>query len=159
MDLDELVEIVSKIMNVDITEKSRSVKHSNARAVFFKLAHEDFSMASLSEIGKAVGKSHTSVLHSIRNTFPVFERYYPYDYSRYEKIKAMIASCDDVNNFSLMLDKYEDLLLKNIKLSLALEEQNKEQNIMDEIMGMLDSLPNDKLEKVRDRLEPIIKMV
>ena len=70
--LREIVKYVSKSAGVDITTKSRRTDIADARALYYMIALKD-TRASMNVIGEAVGRSHSTVIHTRKNVFPLIE--------------------------------------------------------------------------------------
>lgn len=93
MKLDEIRKLVSLEAGVDITLETRKRQVVYARAIYYKLCKE-FTMQSLSAIGREVGKDHATVLYGI-NLFDdvVSEREMEYN-KIYERVKSVVINCD-----------------------------------------------------------------
>jgi len=71
--LKTIVEFVTRRTGADILAKSRQTDVTDARALYYKIALKD-TRASMNVIGKIVGKSHATVIHTRNNVFPLLER-------------------------------------------------------------------------------------
>ena len=70
--LREIVRFVEVRTGVVISEKDRHTGVIDARALYYKIALKD-TRSSINVIGKVVGKSHATVIHSRKNVFPFIE--------------------------------------------------------------------------------------
>ena len=70
--LREIIRFVEARTGVIISKKDRQTGVIDARALYYKIAMKD-TRASMNVIGKIVGKSHATVIHSRRNVFPFIE--------------------------------------------------------------------------------------
>jgi hypothetical protein len=71
--LKSIVEFVNIKAGLDIMLTSRRVDVIDARALYYKIALRD-TRASMSVIGRIVGKSHATVIHTRKNVFPLLEQ-------------------------------------------------------------------------------------
>lgn len=70
--LKDIVKFVTRRTGTDILTKSRQTDVTDARALYYKIALKD-TRASMNVIGKIVGKSHATVIHTRNNVFPLIE--------------------------------------------------------------------------------------
>lgn len=86
--LGELVQVVEKKTGIILSTKSRKDDYVMARAIFFKLAKDDFMMGSYDQIGGLFDMNHATVIHSVKKTFPSIQHYSPHLYKIYLSIKS-----------------------------------------------------------------------
>lgn len=164
MTLDYLVELVSNFTGLDITSKCRDTAHVNARAIYYKLACDRLSSQSLARIGRAVGRDHATVLHSNNNVFPNLSRYFPDLYKSWFELNSFLALRDNPSEEEMEIAKLSlinsDLIRTNDDLLLRIRQiENRSchgDDNMDKIIKMIDKVPSDKLELLRERVEPIV---
>jgi hypothetical protein len=66
MTIKEVKKIVDNYYNIDISKKTRKRELVYARFIFYKLCKEFCKVRTLSRIGKAVKRDHSSVLYGVR---------------------------------------------------------------------------------------------
>jgi|TARA_R110000823_G_scaffold296835_1_gene416841 hypothetical protein len=118
MKLQEIKKLTSLESGIDIGIKSRARQVVYARAIYYKLCRE-FTMQSLSAIGREVGKDHATVLYGINLFDDVVSEFEMECLKVYDRIKLVIMNTDS--------DK-EKYLSPNIfykKRYLELEEENR----------------------------------
>ncbi len=71
MRIEDILKLVEKETNLDVTKKTRKREYVYARSVYFKICREK-TLASFREIGELVGRDHASVIHGIK-VFDVLE--------------------------------------------------------------------------------------
>lgn len=70
--LNDIIDYVTRRTGANILDKSREVDVTNARALYYKIALRK-TRASMNAIGAAVGKSHSTVIHTRVNVFNLIE--------------------------------------------------------------------------------------
>ena len=70
--LKEIAKFVTRRTGADILTKSRETDVTDARALYYKIALRE-TRASMNVIGSSVGKSHSTVIHTRNNVFPLLE--------------------------------------------------------------------------------------
>lgn len=156
MTLEKLDKIVSSSFGVDIKSKSRDTHNVMARVVFYDLAYNKFKVTSLSMIGKYVGRTHATVLHSINNTLPSMPKFHN---SIYKDILRKIFNENDFDETDYM--KLEKLRLQYNDL---LEKYNDACNVDDssdrsQLISSIRRLPEDKVPILKLRVDAILKMI
>lgn len=159
MTLEKLDKIVSSSFGVDIKSKSRDTHNVMARVVFYDLAYNKFKVTSLSMIGKYVGRTHATVLHSINNTLPSMPKFYKHHDSIYKDILRKIFYDNDFDETDYM--KLEKLRLQYNDL---LEKYNDACNVDDssdrsQLISSIIGLPEDKVPILKLRVDAILKMI
>jgi len=69
----QIMKIVQDHLAIDITEVNRRRDYADARAMYYKLC-KDFTNETYSNIGKLVGRDHSTVIHGVNNVFPVIDQ-------------------------------------------------------------------------------------
>jgi chromosomal replication initiation ATPase DnaA len=66
MEIETIEKLVTSSTKIDINTKRRQREIVEARALYYKLCKE-YTFSTLSQIGKSVGKDHTTVLWGLQN--------------------------------------------------------------------------------------------
>jgi len=115
--LKSIVEFVNRRVGLDIMLPSRRVDVIDARALYYKIALKE-TRASMNVIGKIVGKSHATVIHTRNNVFPLLEKddFYMNIYREYfgQEIKKDVIRAID-----------NEILTDNEKLYRGLSDDDK----------------------------------
>ena len=111
--LEKLIDVVSEELKINLRENSRRRDVIVARAIYYQLAFKDLRISSSTQVGKALGKDHATVLHGIKTVIPMLDMYYPRVAESYRLLKRQF----DVRSKNMTIeDKYYDLLIKYNKL-------------------------------------------
>jgi len=81
----QIRKIVEDNVNFDLSVNGRKRKESDARALFYKLCRE-YTNDTYETIGEELNRDHTTVIHGVKNIFPVT------DQVLYTSIKQQINS-------------------------------------------------------------------
>ena len=81
----QIRKIVEDNVNFDLSIDGRKRKESDARALFYKLCRE-YTNDTYETIGEELNRDHTTVIHGVKNIFPVT------DQVLYTSIKQQINS-------------------------------------------------------------------
>jgi len=161
MKLDKLAEIVSDEIGLDLRSRCRDANHVMARTIYFDLAYNKFKLGSLKQVGNAVGRDHATVIHCLNNIFPHMKMYYKEMELHY---KNLLSYLSEYFNNRQDVDSYENASAKlyndYLKLKHKFEELNMPEN--DTIRQMVSSMKNlseDKLSKLKVRVDAIIPML
>lgn len=146
MNLDILIDTVNTKTGLDIRDSKKTTDQVMARCIYYKLAYEDFRLGSLQMVAMKVGKNHATVLHAIKNLFPVMHTYFPQMYKDYISIKRDL---DGISESDILDEKYNDLLKK----------YNELMSNDSEIMSIIRRVPEDKLSIFKLRISAIVKML
>lgn len=151
MMLQEIYEYVNDVLNIDIKENTRQREYAEGRALFYKLSQE-ITGNSLSNIGRYMGKSHATVLHGIKNIFPIIDR------------NIIVKAYDNFGNTeSLPSDFFTSLQRENSKLKSEIESHKnwikQKTTELDAVLLLFKGLTEDQLFEVSERIEPIVHMV
>jgi hypothetical protein len=96
--------IVEKVTNLDLGEGNRKRDYSDARAMYYKICR-DMTNETVQAIGVEVGRDHATVVHGIKNVFPVVDK------NVYNEI------INEINSMSLITDRL-DSIAKSISLEI-----------------------------------------
>lgn len=161
MTLEKLDKIVSSSFGVDIKSNNRDTHNVMARVVFYDLAYNKFKVTSLSMIGKYVGRTHATVLHSINNTLPSMPKFYKYHNNIYKDIlrKIFIYNDNDFDDTDYMkLEKlrlqYNDLLEKYNDACNGDDDSDRSQ-----LISSIRRLPEDKVPILKLRVDAILRII
>lgn len=113
MDLKYLIKQTNKHFDCDIKNKTQQRDVVMARGAYYWAARHTAS-TSFHKIGKAVGKHHATVLHTLNN----FEDWLRFDdvfNSKFQSFKVLILSEYERENLTAetMLYKYNSMLIEN----------------------------------------------
>lgn len=111
--LEKLIDVVGEELKINLRENSRRRDVVVARAVYYQLAFKDLRLATLTRIGKSLGKDHATVLHGIKTVIPMLDMYYPRVAEKYRLLRWQF---DFQSKNMTIEDKYYDLLIKYNKL-------------------------------------------
>ena len=111
--LEKLIDVVGDELKINLRKNTRTREVIVARAVYYQLAMKDLKIGSSVKVGKAIGKDHATVLHSIKNIIPKLHIYYPKVHESYMLLKKKFDVQDEKATFE---DKYYNILIKYNKL-------------------------------------------
>lgn len=149
----------------DLSTKNRSRSFVSARAVYYKLAKEETKL-SLPIIGRSIRKTHATVLHGLKNVFPLLKTYDPSAYKIYEKYNKIKPTNKESEMFSLI--DFEKLKVKylnekrdkyNIQRRLDRIQKVKEQSKLYDITDRFNNLSKNKQEVFLERVNAILNMM
>lgn len=147
----EIRSYVEGCLNVDLSFRTRKRDAVYARAVYFKLCKE-YTKLSLADIGASVNVDHATVLHGIKNVFPVVIEYDGYLRDVYQDYK--FSNKHEPEN---IFENYSRLLRENIELRTEIE--NVKEGIMDRrFIDLYNDIPKSKKEDVYTKLDAIVKV-
>ena len=155
----EIIARVSKEFGIDITKRTRKTEYLYARAVYYKLAKEIFHR-TYADIGKEVGLNHATVLHSIKEVFPVIKMFEPNIIVRYNKLYDRIKF-DKEQQREIPYTQEEakkEIIDLRYRLSLA-EAQARKVMTLGPFEDLLNRVPEEKVDLVRLRLDAMIRML
>lgn len=155
----EIIAKVSKEFGIDITKRTRKTEYLYARAVYYKLAKEIFHR-TYSDIGKEVGLDHATVLHSIKNVFPVIQMFEPTIIRRYNKLYDRIKFDKEQQKAipHTQEEAKKEIIDLRYRLSFA-EAQARKAMSLGPFEDLLSRVPEEKVDLVRLRLDAMIRML
>ena len=117
--------IIERFYKIDLLNPTRVRVYVEARAMYFKLLKDNTKM-TLHDIGKSVGKHHTSVLHNI-NQLEFDINKIPQIGSKYSRLLSLYHQCilepmNEENTLAEIATSYEnlknsyDMLSRNYRL-------------------------------------------
>ena len=185
MDLIQLREYIGNYFGIDISKKTRKKQYIIARCIYYKIAGQLDNYYTLSQIGKSIGKDHSTVLHG-NKTFESFYssrdnalmKHYSIIYKNLEKYfkeidikkvdftskgkKIDLKVLDQIHKQNLDIVKAE---YKNIIMSLE-KEITKKDKLLSEISNgktlfkKLSKLSEEQLiDFEKNRIDPYLKML
>ena len=128
--LDEIKDMVNAELSVDILQKNRKQEVVYARALFCRLAYLN-THHSFSSIGQYIGRNHATVLHAVRNIFPMFEKQstmFKMYLEAHDKIRKTIYNIDPDKKRSLA----ETLFDEKMSMLKTVRDVKKELNDLKE---------------------------
>lgn len=162
---DNIIKIVSDKIGVDITERNRGREYVLGRAMYCEIVYSKLQLRTLASTGSLLGIDHASVIHLIRKVFPQIKSYYKNHYVKYLSILKMIGIDEKSNKPVSIEDRYNDLIDNYERLSsdyeyvlsfMNLDRSNPEFN---ELVQSIVKLPEDKISKLKVRVDAIIHML
>lgn len=117
MKMKTIQKLVEKETGLKLNAKTRGRDYVYARAIYFKLCRERTNK-NLTEIGNTVGKDHTSVLHALKNVWPIVMAYDENFAMTYNSIAEdeSILPCEE--RYKKLRERYIQLLTKDKNFSL-----------------------------------------
>ena len=149
---------VNGVLKIEIKKDTRQREYTEGRALFYKLSQE-LTGNSLSNIGKYMGKTHATVIHGVNKIFPLIDKNIIINaYSNFENPKS-----SRVHFFTPLLIENEKVKAEIKKLKAEIEVyknpiKNKKIKSNDEFL-LHYKLTNEQLIEVKERIEPIIRMI
>lgn len=163
MNLEELVDIVSKETGKDLRSRCRDNDHVLARAIFYDLAYNKLRLGSMDAIGKSVGRNHATVIHSLNNVLPHIKNHYEEMHSHRMHLLNHFAfdeetfdetPQDTIDRITSELNK-----LKERYDNLAAELDSNENTEASELISSIRRVPSDKISILKLRVDAIIRML
>jgi hypothetical protein len=119
MERETIEKLVTSSTKIDINTKRRQREIVEARALYYKLCKE-YTFSTLSQIGKSVGKDHTTVLWGLQN----FDNWSSQNVglrSNYIRLKTKIQTLLDEQDLAnesneVFMDKYLRVKEENLNL-------------------------------------------
>ena len=66
-------DLVNESLSIDISDNNKQRKYSDGRALYYVLCRE-FTHSTLNDIGKEVGRDHSTVVHGMQNIFHLVDK-------------------------------------------------------------------------------------
>jgi hypothetical protein len=155
MTVDNIIQVISYELGVDITKKNRGIEYVLGRAMFYDMAYNRLNLGSLKYLGSCVGVTHASVIHSIRNVIPYIKTHYK-DY--YVKYLSILNSQSIDDNKSSLEDRYNKLK-RDYNDALSFMDIDKKNRELTDLVSSIIKLPEDKISKLKVRVDAIIHML
>jgi hypothetical protein len=155
----DIIEKVSREFGIDITVRSRKRMNVYARAVYYKLSREILGN-SLGAIGSEVGTDHATVIHSLKNIFPIIEQFEPWIIKMYKRLYDEIEF--EIGQDKAIPRTHEEAKkeIANLRYRLKIvEDENKRLVKVGSFHDLITRIPDDKVEIVKLRLDAMIKML
>tara|TARA_R110001592_G_scaffold204577_2_gene454675 strand:+ start:3011 stop:3553 length:543 start_codon:yes stop_codon:yes gene_type:complete len=156
--LNNIRDYVSEWFNIDLTDKSKTREYSEARAFYYKIARE-FTKCGLAMIAESVGKTHASVIHSMKNTLPHLDQTIVstihHHYSNDYKIANPLVN-------STLKEANTDLMKDNLELRTEVESLRLlvgKLPMLGDLVDSLDALPDAKIPVAKDRIKAMLGML
>lgn len=155
--LKELVEIINEKADLDLRDKSRKINYVMARCVFYDIAYNYIKYPTKSGLADYIGYNHATVIHYLNNLVPIMPKHYP----RFYEIKLEIVEELGLNSeVDDLYKRHRKLVTKYSKLKEKYDNLEVSENpIINDILRMINSLPETKFPIVKERLEPMVKMM
>jgi hypothetical protein len=149
--LTDIRKVVERELGVKINTPSRKRRCAYGRAVFCKVARELSTKPTLEEIGRVIGRDHSSTIHNMKTTFQYAMMDKEFQ-DLYDLLKKMFVEElePEVVEQALDLQRENDML----KHKLAYLARN--QSRFDKVV---DGLYQSEIEQIFEKLEIMAKMM
>lgn len=144
MELSRIADIVSELSGIDIRKNNRQRQYIYARCVYYKVVRE-LTYASTKKIGKAVGRDHATVLHNLKHTFPIIERYEKDFYRLYKHALDVVGAYLVETNYNGESDDELHQFIANHYVKRNRELKAEIQSLKEENDGLRNSIENEKV--------------
>ena len=134
---------------IDSPTRKREVVE--ARGMYYAILKE-FSSLSLAAIARTVGKNHATILHGLKN-FSQWRKDNKYLNIAYRNVVDKLSLLDDVEKH----DNIRDLKIELVQLKLENQNLRNIEQKKDSIEQLLEGLPMDKIQEVKDRVKIMIQ--
>lgn len=151
MELSKIADIISELSGIDIKNKSRQRRFIYARCIYYKVVRE-LTYASTKKIGKAVGKDHATVIHNLKNTFPVIERYEKEYYTLYKHALDVVGAYIVETNYKGEVDDELHQFIASHYVKRNKELVAKVDELKEENARLKNALENDKISEYIKRV-------
>lgn len=148
-----IIDLISSELGIDITQQSRKREIIEARALYFYLVKKLYSKRSLQSIASDFEMNHATVVHALKN-YPMYENY-----------NTKIADCKNLILHLLGSDTEQEITQEDIfkkKLHDLEEELNKpryEYKIIENLNNLLEATKGtEQHELITLRLEAFYTM-
>ena len=149
---ERLHEIIITEFGVDPRNRSRTMNNIKIRCLYHKILRENLNM-KYRVIAEMFGFTHASIIHSINN-FDVMAKFDPNLKVSYDKVIYLLHNSDYESDKTVEFNKVK---YDNIILRKQLDDYSNSKH--SSLRLLIDSVPDDQVPVVRDRLEAIIKML
>lgn len=149
--LTDIRKVVERELGVKINTPSRKRRCAYGRAVYCKVARELSTKPTLEEIGRVVGRDHSSTIHNMKTTF----RYAMMDkefQDLYDLLKKMFVEELEPE----VVEQALDLQRENDMLRHKLVYLGRNQSRFDKLV---DGLFEEEIEQIFEKLELMAKMM
>tara|TARA_R110000824_G_scaffold264260_1_gene453089 strand:+ start:711 stop:1217 length:507 start_codon:yes stop_codon:yes gene_type:complete len=147
--LEQIYTYVNGVLKIDIKENTRQREYAEGRALFYKLSQE-MTGNGLVSIGNYMGRTHATVLHGIKNIFPIIDS--NIIVNAYKHFKS---------TESLPTDFFTSLQIENKRLKQELEVNKvilKNLPKLKNLPLLINELTDQQFQGLSDRIESIIYM-
>ena len=133
----------------DLSVKRRQRELVYARAIYFKLCKEK-STLTLQQIADTLGVNHATVLHAIKNVFPIMIEHEPLYKEIYETIRDQEDLAYLKENYNALRKRYDSLLrLKTPETSEGHAE----------LISIVREVPDRHIEVAKVRVKAMVDMI
>jgi len=151
--LDEIKKYIESSLKIKLKYKTRQRKYVYARALYFKLAKE-YTKYNLTEIGGSMNVNHATVLHAIKNVFPMVLQYDETLRNIYEDYKF-----ENKYKNTNIKDNYLRLMKENVGLRTELKENSLDNATGKRFIDLVTRIPENKRDYIYDKLEIMVSAV
>jgi|14BtaG_2_1085337.scaffolds.fasta_scaffold02372_8 hypothetical protein len=154
----EIKKIFENAVGFNIDTKNRKRHFIYIKATFCKVCREFGSnkmggKLSYERIGRAANIHHATVMHHCNNTFDIAYENNEVAFNLYNAFRIGKINREDIlsgNGSYEYKEKYLELKEKYVKLKTRKEDS--------EIIKLINTVPDDKVESIMIKLKPLIKM-
>jgi len=151
--LDEIKKYIESSLKIKLKYKTRQRKYVYARALYFKLAKE-YTKYNLTEIGGSMNVNHATVVHAIKNVFPMVLQYDETLRNIYEDYKF-----ENKYKNTNIKDNYLRLMKENVGLRTELKENSLDNATGKRFIDLVTRIPENKRDYIYDKLEIMVSAV
>jgi len=157
--LKDIREFVEKKLELNISNKTRKRKYIDARSLYFKICR-DFTLSTFEEIGETLRLNHATVIHGVKNIYPVASVYNKKIEETYDLFCLVYTGKYKENG-------EESLLVQNEKLKNKVDSLNLSINGLElipvdpknKIMSMIKNLNSDEQEVLYNKVAVFVKVI
>jgi len=142
----EIREEIESKTGLDLSKKKRSREYVYTRAVYFKLCRENTEL-SLESIADTVGLNHATVIHSIKNVFPLIMKYDKQYATLYKRLKSPEPIEQIEEKYISLKEDYESLLS-----STQVEDDA-------ELIDIIKQIPESQIDVAKLRINAMVQML
>lgn len=151
--LDEIKKYIESSLKIKLKYKTRQRKYVYARALYFKLSKE-YTKYNLTEIGGSMNVNHATVVHAIKNVFPMVLQYDETLRNIYEDYKF-----ENKYKNTNIKDNYLRLMKENVGLRTELKENSLDNATGKRFIDLVTRIPENKRDYIYDKLEIMVSAV
>lgn len=157
---EEIVKRVSDALGIDISRRSRKRPYVYGRCIYYKIAKEFYPGRSLAYIGEAVGVDHATIIHCLRNIFPVIEKFEPELLEVYLNLYRQMEFETGQGNSIPATHEAAKKEIATLRYRLKIAEERANVAVkLESFNDLLLRIPDDKVDIVKLRLDAMIKML
>lgn len=143
-------------MGIEIDKNTRAREHVEGRALYFKLCR-DHTSKSFHDIGATLNKNHATVMHAVKNVYPICEIHNP-------RIKALYdLFSNNASSYTKAPKKHVEIHNDNNELKLSLINANLEnvriKDSMSKSQSVFEDLDDDEIAIVLEKISVFTRVI